>query len=151
NSAQPVENTEADAQKTVIKIQAPAEKPAHESIVVKSNTKAPVESAQALPVIGIAADSANKDMSGLIDTGASARTRVLHVMKVSQGVSQGLLIKKVTPDYPQQARQLRIEGSVQLEATIAKDGSVTKLKVLGGHPMLARAASDAVKQWKYKP
>jgi len=40
---------------------------------------------------------------------------------------------------------------VQLEATISKDGNVTNLKVVSGHPILARAAVEAVKQWKYKP
>ena len=81
----------------------------------------------------------------------TVRTPVLRTVKVSQGVSQGLVIKKVSPDYPAQARQLRIEGTVQMEATIAKDGSVKNLKVVSGHPILARAAVDAVKQWKYKP
>jgi protein TonB len=61
------------------------------------------------------------------------------------------VIKRVSPEFPAQARQLRIEGTVQLDATISKDGSVTNLKVISGHPILARAAVDAVKQWKYRP
>jgi len=61
------------------------------------------------------------------------------------------VLKKVTPRYPSQALQMRIEGSVQLQATIGKDGSISNLKILSGEAMLARAAQDAVKQWKYKP
>ena len=44
-----------------------------------------------------------------------------------------------------------IEGSVILDATIGEDGKVRDLKVLDGHPVLARAAVDAVKQWRYRP
>jgi protein TonB len=73
------------------------------------------------------------------------------VVKVSQGVSEGLVLKKVQPRYPAQALQMHTEGSVQLQATIGKDGSISNLKVLNGEAILARAALEAVKQWKYKP
>jgi protein TonB len=70
---------------------------------------------------------------------------------VSQGVSQGLLIHQVKPTYPPLARQARIQGTVVLQAVIGKDGSIQNLKVVSGHPMLAPAALEAVKQWRYKP
>jgi protein TonB len=72
-------------------------------------------------------------------------------MKVSQGVSQGLLIKKVAPVYPARAMQAHMQGAVLLLATISKDGDITAVKLLKGEPVLARAAMDAVKQWKYRP
>jgi len=72
-------------------------------------------------------------------------------VRVSQGVTQGLLIRKVQPNYPPLARQARIQGSVLLQAEISKDGSIENLRLLSGHPMLAPAAIEAVKQWKYKP
>jgi protein TonB len=72
-------------------------------------------------------------------------------VRVSQGVSQGLLIRKVNPTYPPLARQARISGTVILRAVISKDGSIENLSLVSGHPMLAPAAIDAVKQWKYKP
>jgi len=53
--------------------------------------------------------------------------------------------------YPQSAKQLHIQGTVQLEETIGKDGNVKNVKALSGDATLARAAIDAVKQWKYKP
>jgi protein TonB len=84
--------------------------------------------------------------------GASgAPTPVLQTMSVSQGVSQGLVIKKTSPSYPPNALRMRIEGSVQLLATISKTGDISAVKVLSGDQTLARAAVDAVKQWKYKP
>jgi periplasmic protein TonB len=72
-------------------------------------------------------------------------------VRVSQGVTQGLLIHKVQPSYPPLARQARIQGSVVLQAVISKDGAIENLRLVSGHPMLAPAAIDAVKQWRYKP
>jgi protein TonB len=72
-------------------------------------------------------------------------------VRVSQGVSSGLLIRRVQPNYPPLARQARIQGTVILHAVISKDGSITGLQLVSGHPMLAPAAIEAVKQWKYKP
>jgi len=72
-------------------------------------------------------------------------------VRVSQGVSSGLLIKKVQPAYPPLARQARIQGQVLLQAQISKDGSIENLSLISGHPMLAPAAIEAVKQWRYKP
>ncbi|MGA2374914.1 MAG: energy transducer TonB [Candidatus Sulfotelmatobacter sp.] len=72
-------------------------------------------------------------------------------VRVSQGVSAGLLVRKVNPTYPPLARQARIQGQVILRAVISKDGSIEGLTLVSGHPMLAPAAIEAVKQWKYKP
>ncbi len=72
-------------------------------------------------------------------------------VRVSQGVSQGLLVKKVQPNYPPLARQARIQGTVVLRAVISKDGAIEGLTLVSGHPMLAPAAIEAVKQWKYRP
>jgi len=72
-------------------------------------------------------------------------------VRVSQGVSQGLLVRKVQPAYPPLARQARIQGAVVLQAEISKDGAIENLRLLSGHPMLAPAAIEAVKQWRYKP
>ncbi|HYA23991.1 MAG TPA: energy transducer TonB [Terriglobales bacterium] len=72
-------------------------------------------------------------------------------VRVSQGVTQGLLIRKIQPAYPPLARQARIQGSVLLQAEISKDGTIQNLRLISGHPMLAPAAIEAVKQWRYKP
>jgi protein TonB len=72
-------------------------------------------------------------------------------VRVSQGVTAGLVLKKIQPPYPPLARQARIQGSVLLQAEISKDGSIQNLRLISGHPMLAPAAIEAVKQWKYKP
>ena len=72
-------------------------------------------------------------------------------VKVSQGVSQGLLVKRVQPVYPSQALQMRLEGTVVLQANITKEGKISDVKVLKGDNVLAKAAIDAVKQWTYNP
>jgi len=72
-------------------------------------------------------------------------------VRVSLGVSQGLLIKKVDPTYPPLARQARVQGTVLLQTEINEDGTVETLRLISGHPMLAPAAIEAAKQWRYKP
>jgi protein TonB len=72
-------------------------------------------------------------------------------VRVSQGVTQGLLVRRVQPNYPPLARQARIQGQVVLQAEISKDGSIENLRLISGHPMLAPSAIEAVKQWKYRP
>ncbi len=72
-------------------------------------------------------------------------------VRVSQGVTKGLLIYRVEPAYPPLAKQARIQGVVVLTAIIGKDGNVQNLQLVSGHPLLAPAAIEAVKQWRYKP
>ena len=55
------------------------------------------------------------------------------------------------PEYPPLAMLARLQGTVKMEAVIAKDGTVQELKVLSGHPLLINAARDAVAQWRYQP
>lgn len=62
-----------------------------------------------------------------------------------------MLVRKVIPQYPPIARAARISGIVRLIGTIGKDGTIQNLQVVSGHPMLARAAMEAVQQWIYKP
>jgi len=66
-------------------------------------------------------------------------------------VSEGVLLHKVLPSYPALARKEHISGSVVLQAVIGKDGSVEDVRAVQGHPLLIAAATDAVKQWRYKP
>jgi TonB family protein len=72
-------------------------------------------------------------------------------IRVSAGVEQGLLISKVSPEYPPDAREQHIQGGVILKALIDKEGNIANLELVSGHPMLAAAAIDAVKLWKYRP
>lgn len=70
---------------------------------------------------------------------------------VSKGVQMAKLVKQVIPAYPPMARNARISGVVHLVGIIAKDGTIRNLQLISGHPLLAKAALDAVAQWIYKP
>ena len=71
--------------------------------------------------------------------------------RVSQGVQMAKLMKMVTPEYPPLAKTARVSGVVHLIGIIAKDGTIQNLQLISGHPLLARAAMEAVKQWIYQP
>jgi periplasmic protein TonB len=71
--------------------------------------------------------------------------RVSHVAAIESATT------KVTPEYSAIARQLKIQGSVQLDAVIAEDGSVEKVDIVSGNPVLTKSAADALKKWRFKP
>ncbi len=155
----PKKSTPIIAPNTVVRI--PAEEPAQAPLVVKNEVSnpAPATPAQqdatpAPPPASLdgASNANDQALSGIMsNTGANLPRQPAQAVKVSQGVSQGLLVKSVQPVYPQTARQMRVQGSVELLANIGKDGSITAVKVLSGPTVLSRAAIDAVKQWQYKP
>ena len=74
-------------------------------------------------------------------------------VRIKQGgdVEQALLLSQTKPAYPLLAIQTHTQGDVVLRAIISKDGSVAELQVVSGHPLLVRAAMDAVRQWRYRP
>jgi protein TonB len=72
-------------------------------------------------------------------------------IRVSQGVSRGLLIQRVEPVYPAMAKLARVQGQVVLHAIISRQGTIEDLQVVSGHPMLINAAMEAVRQWRYRP
>jgi protein TonB len=146
------------ASNTVVRSPADAKMPApmvvrNEASTPAPPTPAPDESAQppAPGSLGVASKTNDQTISGLMSSAAVDLPQPAQQLKVSQGVSQGLLIKSVPPAYPPLARQMHIQGAVELQANIGKDGSITKVKLLTGDAALSRAAIDAVKQWKYKP
>jgi protein TonB len=61
------------------------------------------------------------------------------------------IVYQPKPEYPELARMTRTEGAVEFEAVIGKDGTIEQLKVLKGHPLLVKAALEAVRQWRYQP
>jgi len=84
---------------------------------------------------------------------APARTSEPAVVRVRIGgqVEGARLIFQVKPDYPEIARMARVQGTVRLEAVISREGTVESLRVVGGPPLLVKAAFDAVSQWRYQP
>jgi len=72
-------------------------------------------------------------------------------IRISAGVTKGLLIQRIEPPYPTLAKAARVQGDVVLSAVIDSNGHITNLLLVSGHPMLVPAAIAAVKQWRYKP
>jgi len=90
-------------------------------------------------------------IGGIIGSTQMPKIAAPQRVRVSQGVTEGLLTRKVQPAYPPLAKTARIQGDVVLNALISKNGNIENLRVMSGHPMLVTSALDAVKQWKYKP
>jgi TonB family protein len=135
-----------------IKSPAPAKPP----LVVKPDKEAKHDVKPSLatpppPVQVSSATAANSALSSLTTTSPALPALAPSSLRLSQGVSQGLLLKKVSPVYPPMALQMHKEGAVELLATVSKQGAITNVKVLSGDSMLAQAAVDAVRQWKYRP
>jgi periplasmic protein TonB len=81
-------------------------------------------------------------MAGFAD---DAPKRVSHTAAVQSATA------KVAPEYTAIAKQLKIQGSVQLDVVIAEDGSVEKVDIVSGNPVLTKPASEALKKWHFKP
>ncbi len=72
-------------------------------------------------------------------------------VRVGGNVQQAKMVRMIQPTYPAIAKQAHIQGTVILHAIIAKDGTVQELQLMGGPPLLVKAAMDAVRQWRYQP
>ncbi|HXM13309.1 MAG TPA: TonB family protein [Terriglobales bacterium] len=125
-------------------------------IVVKANPanakpQSQPQAEESAPALAVAPAN-DSSLNGLMSSAPANLARpTLATLRISQGVSQGLLIKRVQPLYPQAALAVHAQGTVQIEATVNKQGSVVNPRVLSGDPLLARAALEAVRQWRYKP
>src|ERR1700730_17606956 len=128
-------------------------KPAAAPIVVRNSASAAKLSKPAAEVpapgpVEIVPTTSGGSLPNILGNGGNAPKPVLQTLNISQGVSQGLLIRKVQPAYPANAVRMHTEGAVELQATIGKSGNIVTVKALTGDPVLARAAKEAVVQWK---
>ena len=73
------------------------------------------------------------------------------VLKVSDGVTQGMAIHRASPVYPPIARAAQASGAVQVQILISEEGRVLTAEVLNGHPLLRQASLDAARQWVFRP
>lgn len=114
----------------------------------KSRTSSLEPGSDAPPTISVISSASSGVLQGL--SSAPVKMPALAV-RISQGVTQGVLIHQVQPAYPTQARAQRLAGSVDLDATIDEKGLVKSVKIVSGPPLLATAAANAVRQWRYSP
>jgi len=71
--------------------------------------------------------------------------------KITKPEALSAIASRTPPEYPAVAKQLRIEGSVELEATVAEDGTVEEVTIVSGNPVLTKPAAAALKKWKFTP
>jgi protein TonB len=121
-------------------------------IKVTQDNQQPAPPSVSIAGMGDAGGSGNGILGGL-GTGSAPVVKAAPPKKiaVSQGVMAGNLLSKPEPQYPAIAKAARIQGTVVLSATISKTGTITNLQVVSGPQMLAPAALEAVRQWRYKP
>ncbi len=84
------------------------------------------------------------------DTAANLTTEAAEHVQISSDTAE-IVTQPVKPSYPLLARQMKVQGSVILQAMISRSGSIQDLRVLSGPPILASAAQEAVKQWHFRP
>lgn len=137
--------------------EAPEEQQSAPAAIIVKNGTGPSAKPAAQPQVQapdavMASSGGEKALSGIV---GSVSTRVpkesLQELRVSQGVMQTMIVKKVSPRYPIQAERMRVQGAVQLAVTIGKDGHVLDVSQVGGDKLLGKAAMDAVAKWEYKP
>jgi len=138
----------------------PARMPAHPSVIVDKTTSDPPD-AVGIPG-GIGRAQRNGVLDGLLRVAPDVSKPLVKSVEAKPPVEEtkriqvssldpGRLIHMIQPVYPPIAKTAHIEGTVELSAVIGTDGHVRDLRVVSGHPLLRKAAIDAVRQWIYKP
>jgi periplasmic protein TonB len=132
-------------------LQAPSRIPKQINPVIESETPPPLQ-ANAMQELNGSAQGIGSIIKS-VGSGPSLEVKPAapKKLKISFGVMAGNLLEKTVPQYPVIAREARIQGTVVLQATISKAGSIQNLKVISGPAMLQQAALDAVRSWRYKP
>jgi TonB family protein len=114
-------------------------------LIVTENGKVIFQQPPSEPPVGQVSSGASGD------SGTPTPEAALLKREVSREVSESLLIRRIEPEYPLDARTQRIQGMVILKVGVGKDGNVRDIAAVSGNPMLTQAAIAAVKQWKYHP
>ncbi len=105
-------------------------------------------SSDSSPVVAPAAAPAQPPAPSAINPPSSPSSG--RVLTLSEGLAEGNLLYRVEPDYPEEARRQGVQGPVVLDLHIGKDGLVQGADLVSGHPLLAQAATAAVKQWRFR-
>jgi protein TonB len=104
------------------------------------------------PTLEPTGSNPNDTLNRVIErAGPGARPRIGNTRIKVSVMSEARLVNRVEPIYPKMAIITNIRGEVKLHAVIARDGSIQSLNVTSGHPILAAAALEAVRQWRYQP
>jgi|HubBroStandDraft_1064217.scaffolds.fasta_scaffold68882_2 TonB family protein len=109
-----------------------------------------VRDAPGRPLEGPTAGTISSSPGGATPPGTTTLSPA-HPVKISRRLADSLILKRVSPEYPAEAKSKHVEGDVMLRIIIDQDGDVYSATSISGDPLLTQAAVDAVKKWKYKP
>lgn len=133
-------------------LQAPSKIPKQIKMVKDQGPPPPPNSGvQGMSGLGGSSDGAIGGIIGAMGNGPVVKAAPPKKLVVSSGVMASKVISSPSPVYPAIAKAARISGTVNLAATIGKDGTIQNLRVVSGPPMLQQSALDAVRRWRYKP
>jgi protein TonB len=118
---------------------------------ISSDVKKPNTQEEAPGALAMNSIDNSGGLPGTVLNGGSKVSVVPVVSKISAGVAEGMLIHKTEPVYPRFAKDNHIGGTVVLKASITKTGGLAGLRVVSGPKILATAAMDAAKNWRYRP
>jgi len=95
--------------------------------------------------------AASEDRPATPKQGSGMQRAASIVPERTSGTVQSVVLHRVEPEYPQSARESKIQGPVILDVEIGPNGAVQQMTVISGQPLLAQAAQDAVQQWRFRP
>jgi len=165
NPVAPVAEGTSATQTTTAPVATPAPEPGlvKQAEMMKSQLNAPSKISNDLKALGgnqaapnAGFSQAGMDMGGsnvVFSSGNGPKVKVEAPRKVtiSNGIAVGLLVQKTAPVYPPIAKSARVQGTVVIQATISKNGTIENSHVVNGPNMLRQAALDAVKTWRFRP
>lgn len=134
-----------------------------QSEMMKSQLNAPSKISNDLKALGANQPAPNAGFSpagmdmgnsnGVFNSGGGPKVKIEAPKKVtiSNGIAVGLLVQKTAPAYPPIAKSARVQGTVVIQATISKNGTIENSHAVSGPTMLRQAALDAVKTWRFRP
>jgi protein TonB len=121
------------------------------NIQIVAEKEAPPSSFGVAGMEGLGGSGGNSMDSMFANKGPKVQVAAPKKVSISAGVMVGMLVQKTTPIYPPIAKAARVSGTVVLQATISKTGTIEGLHVISGPAMLQQSAMDAVRTWRYRP
>lgn len=126
------------------------------TVEMRQDSNVPAAPDIGLPAIvpagsGLGINDVIAGIAGAAPRPPALRQRKTGPVRIGGSLAAANLIRAVQPGYPQLAKSMRVEGTVEFTATISEEGEIRNLTLVRGHPLLVAAAREAVLQWKYRP
>jgi len=94
---------------------------------------------------------AKRDSDAIVEASSTTKLAPAQSVWLSPEEAETRLLSRTEPEYPREALAAHRAGNVVLEVQVAEDGSVSSIRTISGDPVLAAAADEAVRKWRYQP